>query len=109
MAYAIDHGLGRAVLHGFAIDLEPHAKVLRVGNFVLRHQPWAGRAERVAGFALGPLTGALDLESTFRDVVQRAVARDVIKRIIFRNIFRGLADNDAEFDFPVGLFPNRAG
>ncbi len=100
----IDHGLAGAVLHGLTIDLQPHAEVLRIGDLILRDEPWADRAEGVAGFAFRPLALALRLEGTLGHVVRDAVARDIVQRVGFRNIFCGLADDDAEFDFPVGLF-----
>ncbi len=100
---AVDHGLGGAVLHGLAIDREPHVERLRVGNLVLRHQPGADRAEGVGGLALGPLSRMLELEGALGDIVHDAVAGDIIQRLGFRDVFRGLADDDAELDFPIGL------
>src|SRR5690606_15978960 len=101
---AIDHGLGGAVLHGFTIDFEPHFQILRISNFILGHQPWAGGAESVAGFALGPLASALCLERTLGNIMDSAIACYIIECIFFADIFGGLADNNAQLNFPVGLF-----
>ena len=109
LRHAEDHGLGAAVLVAVAVDLEPHVEVLRVGDLVRGHQPGADRAEGVAALALVPLAAALDLEVALGDVVDDAIAGDVVHRVGFGDVAGLLADDDAEFDFPVGLDRARAG
>ena len=103
MCHAIDHGGGGAVLIALAIDLQPHRQVLRVRHLVARGEPWADGAEGVARLALGPLALVLDLELALGDVVGDAVARDMIQRVRLRHVLGGLADDDTQFDLPVGL------
>src|SRR5690606_20982728 len=41
---------------------------------------------------------------TLRNIVANAVTSDIVHRVFFRDIFRGFADHNAKFNFPVGLF-----
>jgi hypothetical protein len=77
---AEDHVGGGGILHALAVEFQPEAQRLRVGDFVARHQPGAERAEAVAALALVPLAAALDLEGALGDVVEAAVAGDVLQR-----------------------------
>jgi hypothetical protein len=101
--HAEDHRLRGAVLHALAVHLGPQRQCLRIGNLVLGHHPRTRRAERVAALALVPGAGTLDLEFALGHIVAHAIAGDVIHRGVLRHIARGLADDDAEFDFPVQL------
>jgi len=76
MRHVEDHRARVAVLAGFVVDPEAKAEVGRVGNFVGRDEPGAERVEGVAGFPLGPLAAAFELESAFGNVVGNAVAGD---------------------------------
>ena len=64
-----------------AVDLEPHAKVLRIGDFVPGHKPRPDRPERIGRLAFDPLPGPLGLEFAFGHIVDHAIARHVIERI----------------------------
>src|SRR6516164_3336105 len=78
---AEDHRPRVPGLPPLAIDVEPHVEILRVADFVGRHEPRADRSERVAALALVPLTRALlQLEVSLGDVVDDAVAGDVLER-----------------------------
>ena len=79
MGNAIDHGLAGAVLHRLAIDLQPHAEVLRIGYFVLGYEPWADWTEGVAGLALGPLPLTLGLKGALRHIMGNTIAGDVVE------------------------------
>src|SRR6266852_3400409 len=57
-----DHSLGIAALTLLAIDIEPHDEALRILGLIFGDQPRSERTKGFAAFALGPLTGALDLE-----------------------------------------------
>lgn len=57
-----DHVRRGGVLHGLAVDAEPQAQVLRVGDLVGGHEPRTERGEGVEALALQPLAGALELE-----------------------------------------------
>ena len=103
MGHAVNHGAGRAVLDLGPVHRQPHAKRLRIGNLVGRHQPRAGLAKVVAGLALGPLARTLGLERTFRHVVDHAIAGNVGQSLRLGDVFRGLADDDAKLDLPVGF------
>ncbi len=104
LADAKDHFAGVAVLATLAIDLEPDGQVLRVGDFVFGDEPGSDWAERVAAFSFGPLAAAVFLERAFGNIVGDAVAGDVVEGIGLGNVLGRLADDDAEFGLPIGLF-----
>ena len=54
-------------------------------------------------------TAALGLEGALGNVVDQAVAGDVAHGLVFRDVAGLLADDDAEFDFPVESSWTRAG
>src|SRR5690606_31886971 len=74
MCHAEDHRLGRAVLVALAIDLEPHAQVLRISDFVPGDEPRANGAKSVVALALVPGAATLELEFALGDVVDQAIA-----------------------------------
>ena len=100
---SVDHGGGGAVLVAVTVDFEPHAEVLGVGDFVGGDEPWADGAEGVCGLALDPLAGAFELEGALGEVVDDAVAGDVGEGVGLGDVAGFLADDDAQFDFPIGL------
>src|SRR6478609_7103910 len=63
------HGPGAAVLEALAIDLQPHVEILRVADFIGRHQPRADRAEGVAALALVPGAAPFELVLALGNVV----------------------------------------
>ena len=100
-----NHRRGRAALHALAIDVEPHSKLLRIGDFVGGDQPRPEGTEGRAALALDPLAAAaLELIGAFGDVVADAVPSDVVQRIALADIAGACADHDRQFDFPIGLF-----
>src|SRR5215216_4246418 len=104
MSYPEDHRCGGAVLIAVPIDLEPECKVLRVVDFISRHQPWSHRTESIRRFSLHPLSAALELKFAFRQIIDDAVARDMAKRILFLHVTCFLTDHHTEFYFPVCFF-----
>nr|GFD28203.1 hypothetical protein [Tanacetum cinerariifolium] len=56
-----NHGAGTAVLVTLAVHFQPQVELMRVGDFVLGHQPRTHRAEGVAALALVPGAATLDL------------------------------------------------
>src|SRR5271155_3492913 len=58
LANAKNHRARRSVLVAVAVHLKPHIQVLRVRDFIGRHQPWSDRAEGVCALALDPLPSA---------------------------------------------------
>src|SRR5579863_1086260 len=101
---AEDHGLGRALLPGFAVDGEPHVESLRIADLVLGDEPGPERAEGFAAFTLAPLAAAArDLKITLRNVVGEAIAGDCLHRLGLGEVARAAADDDAELDFVVEL------
>ncbi len=61
------------------------------------------RAKGLAALALGPLPGALDLKHALGHIIGKTEARNHVERLVLADITRMLADDDAEFDFPVEL------
>src|SRR3954468_23252551 len=100
---AKDHVGAIAVLIARAIDFEPHAEGVRVGNFILRDEPGTERPEGVAAFSLVPGAAALELEFPLGYVMNDAVARDMRQGLRLRDVPAMPADHDAELHFPVGL------
>src|SRR6185437_12121959 len=71
---AEDHGPGVAALALLAVDIKPHAEVLRILDLVLGDEPRADRPEDLAALALVPLASrALDLEHALGHVVAEEV------------------------------------
>src|SRR3546814_20865591 len=64
-----DHGVGAAVLEALAVDAKPHRQILRIADFVGRHQPRANGAEGVAALTLVPGAASLDLVFTLGHIV----------------------------------------
>src|SRR5262245_51076544 len=85
------------------IDLEPEVEIAAIAHLVGGHEPWSDRAERIAALPFYPLPSAFQLIRAFRDVMDDAVSGHVRQRVLLGHVFRGLADHDAEFDFPVRL------
>src|SRR5215216_4226108 len=98
-----DHRCGGAVLIAASIDLEPQCEILRVGDFVPRHQPGSRRTKSIRRFSLDPLAAALELKFAFRQIIDDAIARDMTKRIGFLYVTGILANHHTEFHLPVGL------
>src|SRR5215831_11691737 len=99
-----DHGLCVSALTLLAIDVEPHVQILRIPDLIPGDEPWPNRSEGLAALALVPLAAAaLNLEHTLGNVVAEKIAGDRVLRFVLREIARALADDDAEFDFPVEL------
>src|SRR6056297_2945824 len=103
MGHTVDHRFRRTLLHGLAVDLQPHGQRLRVGDLVTGDEPGPDLAEIVAALALRPLAGMLDLEGAFGNIVRDRVAGDMGQRVRFRDVFRAGADHDGELHLPVGL------
>src|SRR5215203_5760442 len=78
-------------------------QILWVRDLVSGNEPGADWAEGVATLALVPLAAPLDLEGALRDVVDDTVPGDMGQGIGLADVLRGPADDDAEFDLPVGL------
>ncbi len=98
-----DHGFRVAGLHALAVDIEVHVEVLRITQFIGGYQPRTGRAEGIATLALDPLRTALLLELTLGDIIDQHIAGHVVESVLDVDITAGLADDEAEFDFPVHL------
>src|SRR5690606_29818064 len=96
-------GPGVAVLETLAVHVQPHAQVLRVGDFVGRHQPGADGTEGIATLALVPGAAALHLVFALGHIVHHAIAGDIIQGLVLAHIARLAADDHAQLDFPVGL------
>src|SRR5215210_3621015 len=79
-------------------------QVLRVRDPVRGNEPGTDWAEGVAALALIPLAASLYLEGALRDVVDDAVPGNMGQGIGLADVLRRLADDDAEFDLPIGLF-----
>src|ERR1700678_18105 len=98
-----DHGPPRPILPLAPVHREPQPEHLGVGHFVGGDQPRPQRVERLARFAEVPLRRQVELEGPFRHVVADRVARDAGQRLFGRaEVTGGGADDDAQFDFPVG-------
>src|SRR5450631_20397 len=95
MRYAEDHGASRSVLIVMAVDFQPHLEILRVRDFVRRHQPRADGTEGVGALALYPLAGTFQLEGSFRKIVDYTVAGHVRHCFSFAHVFRRFADDDS--------------
>src|SRR6266511_1715910 len=98
-----DHGAGSAALALLAVDVEPHAQMLRILDLVLGDEPRPERTEALGAFAFGPLPGALELEDALGHVVRQAIAGDHVQRLLLGEVARAPADDDGELDFPVEL------
>ena len=99
-----DHRRRGAGLAADAVDVQPHAEGVDVGDLVLRGQPGSGGVEGLGGFALEPLAAALHLERALGDVVHQRPACDVVTGLLESvEVAGALADDDAELDLPVGL------
>src|SRR5689334_7505618 len=103
LRYAEDHVGAVAVLVALAIDFEPHAQRMRVGDLVLRDEPGTERTESVAALSLVPRAAALELQFPLRYVVNHAIARNVRRRVGLGDVAGKPADHDAELDLPVRL------
>ena len=68
------HRRGRPGLPALTVDVEEHRQCQHVLDLVLRSQPRPGRIEGLGRLALGPLTGSLQLEGPFADVVDQGEA-----------------------------------
>src|SRR5262249_19437480 len=77
---------GIAALAFLAVDVEPHLEILRVLKFIFGDEPGSERAEGLAAFAFGPLSGTLDLKHALRDVVGKAITGNDVKRPFFAQI-----------------------
>ena len=66
---AVDHRPRRPVLKSSIVDVEPESEVLRIRDFVLRHQPGAEGREPVVALALRLLTW-LPLSHSYEHTVQ---------------------------------------
>lgn len=69
-----------------SVDVKPHVELLRISDFVFRHQPGPERTKGVATFALIPLS-RLHLERPLRVVVGQAVACNDIDDCVFETFF----------------------
>lgn len=99
-----DHVAGVTVLPLRTVDAQVQAEVLRVAGLVGGDQPRAERVEGLAGFAQVPLRRVLQLEFPLRYVVADRVPGDHGPRGIRSvQVARPAADDDREFDLPVGL------
>ena len=75
-----------------------------IAHFIPGHQPRPDRAERRAALALVPGSAALELICPFGDIVDHDVAGDIVERFCLGHVGSPGADDDAEFDLPIGLF-----
>ncbi|CAH0298202.1 hypothetical protein SRABI106_03699 [Rahnella aquatilis] len=98
-----NHGARIAVLPALAVNFQPQIQLVRVRDFIRRHQPRTGRAECVTAFTFVPGAAAFNLEFALRDIVDHAVTGDVRHRIGFADIAPAGADHHTEFHFPVGF------
>ena len=98
-----NHGSGRAFLHAFLVDIEPHVEVLDIRNIVRRDKPRPERRKATVAFALGPLSGAFELPCAFGNIIHDSEAGDVLHGIGAGDFFGFSADDDGQFDFPVGF------
>src|SRR3546814_18261222 len=83
-----DHGVGAAVLEALAVDAKPHRQILRIADFVGRHQPRANGAEGVAALTLVPGAASLDLVFTLGHIVDDTVAGHMLQSVFQGNIAR---------------------
>src|SRR5258707_1176903 len=77
-----DHRAGVAALEAMSVDLEPQLEILRIADFIRRHEPGADGGKGVAPFALVPLTSALELKRALGDVIDDAEACDMVQRLL---------------------------
>src|SRR5690606_1525425 len=98
-----NHGFGAAILAALAIDVEPHGKVLRIGDLISGNQPRTNGTEGVASLALVPSAATLDLVFALGHVIDHAVSRDMLERIGQADITRLGTYYDTQLDFPIGL------
>ena len=83
LLHAEDHGLGGTILFAHTIHIAIHGKVLRIRDFILRHQPGAERAESIEPLALIPSAAAFRLPFTLRHVIADRITGHMIQRLIF--------------------------
>ena len=91
-------------MHTLAVELQPHAQVLRVFHLIARDKPRADGAKSIVRLALGPLAGTLDLEFTLRKIIHHAIARHMLHGIGFLDVLGLTPDDDAQFHFPIRFF-----
>ena len=91
------------VLHRFAVDDCLQSQLLRVGDFIARCQPRTQRRESVGAFAFRPLRPALQLKGALGYVVGENITRDVLGGVGALDVFPAFADDDSEFNFPIGF------
>src|SRR5690606_30656452 len=103
MLHRKDHGLGGAILIAMPIDLQPEPQVLRIRDLIAGHQVGADGAEGVMALALHPLSATLRLKFPLGNIVHDAVAGHIVERLFFRDVLGLLADDEGQFDLPVGL------
>jgi hypothetical protein len=91
-----------AVLLALAVDVEPHAQVLRVAHLVAvtSHGP---TGPKVGSPCPCPRSRRARSGRALGDVVDHAIAGDMVERLGLLDIGGALADHDAQLDFPVGL------
>ena len=94
---------GGALLAGVAVDGEGEVEGVGVTGFVGGDEDWAEGSEGVGAFALGPLAAEFFLPCAFADIVHDGEAGDVVEGVGFRDVSGFGADDDGEFDFPVGF------
>src|SRR5579871_1219638 len=77
MRHAENHRLRRSVLITLSIHFQPQMQILRIRNFVVRHEPRPNRPKRVGTLSLHPLPRAFQLKRALRQIIHHAVSRHV--------------------------------
>lgn len=103
LCHAENHRGGIAGLHALSVHIERHIQRLRIWDLVAGHQKWAGGAEGVAAFALGPLTGQLGLEMPLGDVIDDTITGHMRQGLLFGDIFSSGADDHAQLNLPIRM------
>jgi len=107
----MNHLAGIALLPEFAVHAEFDGKVVRITDFIFRHDPrttWRESVEPFSGqpvkklvtFALATI-GNLFVQPAFRDVVEDGITENMIISLARRDVPATLANDDGEFDFPA--------
>src|SRR6185312_2374063 len=78
-----DHVAGGTVLSNFAIHLQPHRQIARVGNLVRSHEEGSNWSKRICTFAFDPLTAAFQLKASFGVVIVQDESGDVFMSAIW--------------------------
>ena len=86
-----------------AVDGEGEVEGVGVTGFVRGDEDGAEGGEGVGAFALGPLAAEFFLPCAFADIVHDGEAGDVVEGVRFGDVGGFGADDDGEFDFPVGF------